>query len=259
MTARLRPILLSLALALVATATAFAAPDAAEPDLAAAARAAYDANDLAAARDAYLRLLDATPVPSAALHHDLANTYYRLADLPRAILHYNAALRRAPRDPDTAANLALALQAASVPPPPEPNAFLAPIRHLAPAEWTLLAIALYAVLALLLLAYLLLPAKIAFRDRLLRPVPALLVAGVIALACRLTFLLPSYAHQAIVDAPGAPLLSAPIADATELAHLPAGTTVILSAPAAAADAYIPVLLPPSTHGYIPSAAALPIP
>ena len=230
------------------------------PDLATTAQAAYDAGDLPAALAAYQALLATYPSPAdapAALHHDLGNTYYRLADLPHAIQHFLAAQRRAPRDPDTAANLRLALQTANVPPPPEPNAWLAPIRRLAPAEWTFVALALYLLAALLCLLYLLLPARLAFRPRLLRPLPFVLLLCVLATAARLTFLLPSYTRLALVDAPGADLLSAPLPDSTPLVHLPAATTVVQTSPAGAS--YAAVRLPPSTHGYLPLSALLPVP
>ena len=231
-----------------------------QPSAEDAARAAYDAGDLPAALALYRQLLDTTPTPSAALHHNLADTYFRLADHPRAILHFLAAQRLAPRDPETAANLALALQTANVPPPPAPGPFLEPIRHLAPAEWTALAVAFGVLAFLLLLIYLLLPAALAFRPRLLGPGPLLLILCVAAIAARLTFLMPSYARLALVDAPGAALLSAPIPDATQLAQLPPATTVILSdATSSAPSAYAPVLLPPSTHGYLPSSLLLPVP
>ncbi len=273
MTRRLLLCALAALLAVSATSFAQAQPTAGATDAAqsaAAAKAAYDAGDLPTALALYRQLLDASPVPSAALHHNLADTYFRLADHPRAILHFLAALRLAPRDPDTAANLALALQTANVPPPPAPGPFLEPIRHLAPAEWTVLAVAFGVLAFLLLLLYLLLPAALAFRPRLLGPVPLLLLLCLAAVAARLTFLMPSYARLALVDAPGAALLSAPLPDATQLAQLPPATTVILADSAdlpspdptttsSSTATYAPVLLPPSTHGYLPANLLLPVP
>lgn len=257
-----RPIQLCAITVLFAVSASFAQPQSAADDasLADAAKAAYDAGDLPTALALYQQLLDASPSPSAALHHNLADTYFRLADHPHAILHFLAALRLAPRDPDTAANLALALQTANVPPPPAPGPFLEPIRHLSPAEWTALAVAFGVLAFLLLLLYLLLPSALSIRPRLLSPVPLLLILCLAAVAARLTFLMPSYSRLALVDGPGAALLSAPLSDATQLAQLPPATTVILSAPSPSAPSdYTPVLLPPSTHGYLPTPLLLPIP
>ncbi len=61
------------------------------------------------ALDGYLALLD-QGVDNGKLHYNLGNAYYRSGELGRAILHYHKARKFMPKDPDVAANLALANQ-----------------------------------------------------------------------------------------------------------------------------------------------------
>jgi hypothetical protein len=73
-----------------------------------AAQQAYAAGDHQGA----LVLFDSvnTHYSSAGLLYNIGNCYFKSQDIPRAILYYERALRRAPGDPDIAANLELARQ-----------------------------------------------------------------------------------------------------------------------------------------------------
>lgn len=67
----------------------------------------YQQGDFEGALDSYLRIVDAG-FESGALHYNVGNTYFKLGDLGRAILHYERALRLTPRDEDLLANVELA-------------------------------------------------------------------------------------------------------------------------------------------------------
>jgi tetratricopeptide (TPR) repeat protein len=76
--------------------------------------AAYQAGDYESAVAAYGAVLE-QGYHSASLHYNLGNAWYRLGRPGLAILHYERALLRAPRDPDVRHNLALARQLAGNP------------------------------------------------------------------------------------------------------------------------------------------------
>ena len=59
------------------------------------------------ALDAYLSVYE-SGYEAGGLHYNIANTYFKLGDVPRAILFYERAARLMPGDPDVAANLELA-------------------------------------------------------------------------------------------------------------------------------------------------------
>jgi len=69
----------------------------------------YLNNDFAGARDEYLRIENSGLI-SFQLFYNLGNTYYKLGQIPSAILYYERALLLNPRDEDTRFNLTLANQ-----------------------------------------------------------------------------------------------------------------------------------------------------
>jgi tetratricopeptide (TPR) repeat protein len=69
----------------------------------------YLSNDFAGARDEYLKI-ENSGLKSAQLYYNLGNTYYKLGQIPSAILYYERALLLDPRDEDTQFNLNLANQ-----------------------------------------------------------------------------------------------------------------------------------------------------
>ncbi|UCG52969.1 MAG: tetratricopeptide repeat protein [Candidatus Latescibacterota bacterium] len=66
----------------------------------------YEAGDYEGAIDRYVSLVDAD-VEDGDLFYNLANAYYKVDDLGRAVLFYERALRRLPRDRDVRENLEL--------------------------------------------------------------------------------------------------------------------------------------------------------
>jgi tetratricopeptide (TPR) repeat protein len=66
----------------------------------------YEAGDYETAIDAYASLVERN-VENKDLYYNLANAYFKNAELGRAILFYERALRLSPRDKDTLANLSL--------------------------------------------------------------------------------------------------------------------------------------------------------
>lgn len=93
--------LLSLLLAAMWTAASAA------PVTKAAADSLYAKGHYAKAAEAYEQLIAAEP-EQADLHYNLGNAYYKVDDIPHALLAYERALRLNPADADTRANLALA-------------------------------------------------------------------------------------------------------------------------------------------------------
>ncbi len=67
----------------------------------------YLAGDLPAAREEYLKILDAG-LESAEVYYNLGNTCYKMGIIPSAILYYEKSLVLNPRDEDTQFNLSLA-------------------------------------------------------------------------------------------------------------------------------------------------------
>jgi len=59
------------------------------------------------ALEAYLSVYE-SGYEAGGLHYNIGNTYFKLGDIPRAILFYERAARLMPGDPDVAANLELA-------------------------------------------------------------------------------------------------------------------------------------------------------
>ena len=67
----------------------------------------YLSGDFSGALDRYLQIVD-QGYGSAPLFYNLGNTYFKLGDVGRSILHYERALRLDPRNADIRANLELA-------------------------------------------------------------------------------------------------------------------------------------------------------
>ena len=137
-----------------------------------AARKAYDAGNYAEAAALFGNLLS-NGVVNVEVEYNLANALFKSGDLPGAVLHYRRAWYRAPRDPDIAANLRFALDAAGAV-PPRPGAFGRIFETLSREEWALAGLIAWFAAALLLSL-----------DLLLRParhIPARLAAACAAFA-----------------------------------------------------------------------------
>lgn len=188
------------------------------------ATAAYRAGDHATAdqlwRDALA--LDPPPPERARLAHNLGNAAYRRGELLQAVGWYTAALRHAPRDPDTWANLELTRAEAGL--DPADRGDLAAtlerlISGLTPreAEWLLVA-------AISVLGFLL--AMEALRGGSWRIAAACGLAGVALCALPLVWHGTGPDHPLlVVDADGAPGRSEPRGDAKSLERLAPGTVV----------------------------------
>ncbi|MBU4459298.1 MAG: tetratricopeptide repeat protein [Verrucomicrobia bacterium] len=128
---------MSIFLACAALAVASVARAAEDPRV--AGKAAYDAGRFAEAADAFETAL-AAGGEDAALRFNLGNTRFRAGDIGRAVLEYRRAWRLAPRDPDIAANLGLALDRGGAP-RPAPSWVLWPLERISSAESRVLAVA----------------------------------------------------------------------------------------------------------------------
>lgn len=75
------------------------------------AEQAYDAGNYAEAATLYESMLS-NGVSNVEVHYNLANAHFKAGQLPEAVREYRTAWYEAPRDPDIAANLHFALNAA---------------------------------------------------------------------------------------------------------------------------------------------------
>jgi tetratricopeptide (TPR) repeat protein len=184
---------------------------------------AYDAGDLAAALQEYNDLLQAGE-GSPQLYYNIGNTLFRMGRLPAAILNYRRAWYYAPRDPDIAANMELAIRDSGA---------LVDDRHpllnlalqLSAREWLWAAVACYWILAALLAAAIF---SRRYRPVLLKaaPAPALLLA--LSLAGLYCWHGLVSENESVVIGDDQQARFAPIADATVHFALPAGSLVAVS-------------------------------
>ena len=166
-------ILLSIIAGLLLSATLTIADD---QQLFSDAQAAYDEGRFAEATLLYESLLD-TGVGNVEVRYNLANAYFKNAQLPEAVWHYRTAWYAAPRDPDIRANMHFALNAAGAAEPvPDPLEKI--LSLLSQPEWVKVAIGAYLLFALLLMLGLLIrPAKRALYKLSLLPATLILVAA----------------------------------------------------------------------------------
>lgn len=71
------------------------------------ANMAYAAENYEQAKELYLKIINQDYI-AADLYYNLGNTYYKLNQIPNAILYYEKAAKLAPNDPDIAYNLKIA-------------------------------------------------------------------------------------------------------------------------------------------------------
>ena len=186
----------------------------------AAAAKAYDAGRLDECIGLYTRLAATGNVPME-VHFNLGNAWFRKGNLGRTVLEYRRAWRIAPRDPDIAANLRFALQAAGAT-PPEPSLMHRLLQRLSDARWTVVLWSAYA------LASVLAGALILRRGRgpwLWRGLVTTLVVLAAAGAGRAEWRGFARRPEAVVLAAGCRALFAPLPDATVHFALPPGSIV----------------------------------
>lgn len=113
------------------------------------AQLAYDDGRYGEAASLYEQMIS-NGVDNAEVHYNLGNACFKNSELPAAILHYRKAAYDLPRDPDIAANLHFALNAAGAvePAPSFAERFLS---SLSKSEWMMLGSGGYLVFCILIL------------------------------------------------------------------------------------------------------------
>ncbi len=114
------------------------------------AKKAYDAGHYAQAATLYGTLLS-NGVSNVEVEYNLGNAFFKSGNLPQAVRHYRRAWYDAPRDPDIAANLHFALNAAGAA-EPAPGLAEKLLTSLSRDEWIQAGVAAYLLLMLVLVA-----------------------------------------------------------------------------------------------------------
>lgn len=139
------------------------------------AQSAYDDGRYAEASLLYEEMLS-NGVDNVAVRYNLANAYFKNAQLPEAVWHYRKAWYAAPRDPDIRANMHFALNAAGAI-DPSPGFIEKTLFLLSQNEWIITAVGAYLLFMLLLiLSQLIRPAKRTLGKLSLIPAALILVA-----------------------------------------------------------------------------------
>ncbi len=147
-----------------------------EEPLFSAAKRAYDEAHYAEAAHLYEQLLS-NGVANVEVQYNVANAYFKNAQLPEAVWHYRKAWYAAPRDPDIRANMHFALHAAGAA-EPAPNPLAKTLSTLSKNEWLKLAVGAYLLFTLLLILGLLVrPAKRTLYKLSLLPAAVILVSA----------------------------------------------------------------------------------
>ncbi len=184
------------------------------------ARAAYDAGDLPAAREAYRALLAAGyDVPE--VRFNLGNTLVRAGEWAEAIAQYRIAQYARPRDPDIAANLRFSLERAGAAAPALPLLRMW-ARRLSRSEWLAVLATAWGVMGAALAGALLWPRG---RRALLRTAAGAAAVALAAAGGWLEWRFLDLHPEAVVRVPDTPARFAPIADATVHFTLPSGSIV----------------------------------
>ena len=140
------------------------------------AQSAYDEGRYAEASLLYEELLS-NGVDNVEVRYNLANAYFKNAQLPDAVWHYRKAWYAAPRDPDIRANMHFALNAAGAA-EPAPGFLEKTLSLLSQIEWMITAVGAYLLFMLLLILSLLIrPAKRTLGKMSLIPAALILVAA----------------------------------------------------------------------------------
>lgn len=139
------------------------------------AQAAYDDGHYAQASLLYEELLN-SGISNVEVQYNLANAYFKNAQLPEAVWYYRKAWYAAPRDPDIRANMHFAINAAGAV-EPAPGFLEKTGSMLSQTEWIMAAVGAYILFTLLLiLGMLIRPAKRTLGKLSLLPALLILVA-----------------------------------------------------------------------------------
>ncbi len=185
-----------------------------------AARKAYDDGDLTRAIALYENLLNQEYRP-AEVYFNLGNACFRTGNNGKAILHFKRALLLDPRNHDIKANLRFAVENAGAL-VPRGNLLFTFTQQATLNEWLILVLIFWWLTAAAWILRLALPSRSEAANRLILCFGLLLL---ITLASALQNIRLRAHPEAVVTAKGQSALSAPLAGATTLFHLPEGSIV----------------------------------
>ncbi|HIE10936.1 MAG TPA: hypothetical protein EYP62_04925 [Kiritimatiellae bacterium] len=211
-----------------------------------AACRAYEKGDYEHALQMNMRIIQNGFI-SAALLYNIGNCYFRVGDLPRAILYYRRAWYLAPSDVDITANLTFALRALGLEPLRSNRAF-GLLRYLSLPHWAMVLVAAYWIICFLLSAMLWNPRLRRIGRKLVLAVALLALLASLGLGSRLPLLLDP---EAVVAAPNTKVLFAPVAGSTLHFYLPQGSFVRIRR---ARDGWLEVEEGPGRRGWVPEAS-----
>jgi tetratricopeptide (TPR) repeat protein len=193
------------------------------------ANAAYNKGDFNKAVSFYQKFLS-EGIESAQTYYNLGNCYYRMNEIPKAILYYEKAQKLTPGDPDIEFNLQLANQKITDKVPSDAPLFIYSDwkrfeNKFTEKQWALICIALLCIALLLFVLYL------SARGLLMRQIS--FWAGVaILFICLFTFFIAHQQYEsltsqdtAIVMSPTVTIKGAPDEKATQLFVIHEGTKV----------------------------------
>ena len=189
----------------------------------------YEQEKYEEAATAYEQIL-ADEGTAAELYYNLGNCYYKLDDIPNAILNYERALRIDPSDEDTRTNLALARSKTSdkVTPPSE-MFFITWWKDLCNSLsiniWTTIAIISFVLMLLGILVYMFL-SNITLRKVGIYSAIGLFFVVILANLCALSQYLMTRSHtDGIIFSPAVTVKSSPSESSTDLFIIHAGSKV----------------------------------
>jgi hypothetical protein len=189
----------------------------------------YEKEKYEEAAAAYQQIID-NEGTAAELYYNLGNCYYKLDDIPQAILNYERALRIDPSDEDTRTNLALARSKTSdkVTPPSE-MFFITWWKDLCNSlsinTWTTMAVVGFVLMLLGILAYMFL-SNLTFRKIGIYSAIVLFFAVVLANLCALSQHLMTRSHtDGIIFKSAVTVKSSPSESSTDLFIVHAGSKV----------------------------------
>ncbi|MCR4614312.1 MAG: tetratricopeptide repeat protein [Bacteroidaceae bacterium] len=189
----------------------------------------YEQEKYKEAAAAYQNIIDNEGI-AAELYYNLGNSYYKLDDIPNAILNYERALRIDPSDDDTRTNLALARSKTSdkVTPPSE-MFFVTWWKNLCNSlsihTWTTLAVASFILMLLGILAYMFLSSTTLRKIGIYSAI-VLFFAVILANLCALGQHLTTRSHtDGIIFSSAVTVKSSPSESSTDLFIIHSGSKV----------------------------------
>lgn len=189
----------------------------------------YEQEKYEEAAAAYQNIIDNEGI-AAELYYNLGNCYYKLDDIPNAILNYERALRIDPSDDDTRTNLALARSKTSDKVTPPSEMFFVTwwknlCNRLSIHTWTTLAVASFILMLLGILAYMFLT-SIPMRKIGIYSAIVLFCVLILSNLCALSQYTTTHSHtDGIIFATAVTVKSSPSESSTDLFIIHAGSKV----------------------------------